>query len=42
MNAHACSKFSSNEPGDYCFFMNLRCQELTDDIVDLSNREQIK
>ncbi|CAD8165588.1 unnamed protein product [Paramecium pentaurelia] len=42
INAHSCIKFSSNEPGDYCYFMNLRCNELTDDIVDLSNLDQIK
>ncbi|CAK73238.1 unnamed protein product (macronuclear) [Paramecium tetraurelia] len=42
INAHSCIKFSSNEPGAYCYFNNLKCQELTDEIVDTSEQDQIK
>ncbi|CAK65724.1 unnamed protein product (macronuclear) [Paramecium tetraurelia] len=42
INAHSCSKFSTTEPGVYCYFMDLICQELSNDIVDISNSDQVK
>ncbi|CAD8063404.1 unnamed protein product [Paramecium sonneborni] len=42
INAHSCSRFSSQEPGVYCYFKDLRCQELTNLDVDISNPESVK
>ncbi|CAD8051067.1 unnamed protein product [Paramecium primaurelia] len=42
INAHSCSKFSSTEIGVYCYFMNLRCQELTFETVDITNPNEVK
>ncbi|CAD8150698.1 unnamed protein product [Paramecium octaurelia] len=40
INAHACIKFSNES--DNCYFYDLRCQELTEDLVDINDPKQIK
>ncbi|CAD8146796.1 unnamed protein product [Paramecium pentaurelia] len=43
INAHSCSRFSSQTPGVYCFFgSNLRCQQLTWEVVDISKPDAVK
>ncbi|CAK82294.1 unnamed protein product (macronuclear) [Paramecium tetraurelia] len=43
INAHSCSRYSSQAVGVYCFFgSNLRCQQLTSDIVDISKPDVVK
>ncbi|CAD8063396.1 unnamed protein product [Paramecium sonneborni] len=42
INAHSCSRFSSQEPGIYCYFKNYRCQELTNLDVDITDPFSVK
>ncbi|CAK73248.1 unnamed protein product (macronuclear) [Paramecium tetraurelia] len=40
INAHACIKLSNKSY--ICYFYNLRCQELTKDVVDINDLKQVK
>ncbi|CAK70325.1 unnamed protein product (macronuclear) [Paramecium tetraurelia] len=42
INVHSCSRFSSKNPGVYCYFKDFRCQQLTNQNVDISNPNNVK
>ncbi|CAD8064150.1 unnamed protein product [Paramecium sonneborni] len=42
INTHSCSRYSSTQIGDYCFFKNGKCQELTINLVDITNPKQVE
>ncbi|CAK65739.1 unnamed protein product (macronuclear) [Paramecium tetraurelia] len=42
INANSCSRFSSKNLGDYCYFYDLKCQELTLQQVDISDSNLVK
>ncbi|CAK65737.1 unnamed protein product (macronuclear) [Paramecium tetraurelia] len=42
INSHACSLYSSKDPGTYCYFKDGKCRELTKNEVDITDPEQVK